>query len=120
MKYGVVPGRLDLAENVDIRVDNGWGVWRKDLPKWANRAFTPVDHILESRETSHCAASGVPRDMLRVKPCALPIRGLGQKHRPLKSLHAFRDLLVGSDCLVWTKAETNNIKPVKEATYSGS
>lgn len=77
MKYGVVFGRFDLVENVDIRVDNGWGVWRKDLLKWVNRVFIFVDYILESREISYCVVFGVLRDMFRVKFCVFFIRGFG-------------------------------------------
>lgn len=44
MKYGALSNsRLDL----DIWVDNGQGVRRKDLPKRVNSAFIPVDHILQ-------------------------------------------------------------------------
>ena len=44
MKYGALStSRLDL----DIWVDNGQGVRRKDLPKKSNSAFIPVDHILQ-------------------------------------------------------------------------
>lgn len=42
----LVPSRLDLENNMDIWIDNGQEVRRKDLSKSANCAFTPIDRIL--------------------------------------------------------------------------
>lgn len=111
-----VPSRLDLAEDMDIWKDNGQEVRRsggqkvrrKDLPKWANCAFTPRDHILQKVGSS---ATVVPGEVFRVKPCVFLLQGLGQKHPPLKDLRgSFRDFLVRSDCLLWTKTENKQHK----------
>ncbi|KAF6327570.1 hypothetical protein mRhiFer1_008285 [Rhinolophus ferrumequinum] len=101
---------LDLAENMDIWVHNGQEVRRKDLPKWANCAFTPVDRILQITKTNHYGASEVPGELLRVKPYVFLLHGLGQKYQPPKSLGMFRAFLVGSDCLMWTKTESKRHK----------
>lgn len=116
--WSFVPSRLDLAENMDIWKDNGQKVRRSGGRICQNEQTVPSPFRLYSPESGKLAPE-VRGEVLRVKPCVFLLQGLGQKHPPLKGLSGtFKDFLVRSDCLLWTKAEHKSERPLTQGVDS--
>lgn len=96
-----------------VRRSGGQG---EGFAKTSKLCLHPLDHILQRAGKS---APEVRGEVLRVKPCVFLLQGLGQKHPPLKGLSGtFKDFLVRSDCLLWTKAEHKSERPLTQGVDS--